>query len=195
MNTHPLPIVGPWKFGFTLDQHTVSSEFLGYDLDERPIFDTTRSEVGELLFQCKYRGDRAACAQLAEAAAEFLRSKGAVVNAVVPVPPSKIRSFQPLAAIAAQLATRLGVMCDTGSLRKVKETAELKGVEDLAERQDALADAFGIQGNALRGKSVLLFDDLYRSGASMSAAAHTLTDQGGVASIVALALTRTRSRT
>src|SRR3954449_2780044 len=104
---NPLPIVGPWAAGFTLDQHTVSAEFLGYDLNERPIFDTVRSEIGELLFQCKYRGDRAAYRKLAEIANEFLRSKRISIDVVVPVPPSQARPFQPLMAIAFRVAKLL----------------------------------------------------------------------------------------
>lgn len=195
MKINPLPIKGPWNAGFTLDQHTVSAEFLGYDQNGRPIFDTVRSEVGELLYQSKYRGNREACRTLATVAADFVRDRSIKADVVVPVPPSRTRAFQPLADIASRVANELGIEYDGTSLKKVKETPELKGVEDLAERATALRDAFGVEGNALRGKVVLLFDDLYRSGASMSSAARSLRTQGAVASVIALALTRTRSRT
>jgi competence protein ComFC len=46
----------------------------------------------------------------------------------------------------------------------------------------------------VRGRRVLLFDDLYRSGATLSAAAHALQDEGKVAEVRVLAVTRTRSR-
>lgn len=195
MNLHPLPIRGPWDRGVTLDLHTVSAEFLGYDLNERPLFDTVRSEVGELLFRCKYRSDRNACAVLAEIAADFLWANRVAVDVVVPVPPSKIRPFQPLQNVASQVASRLGVRYDQNSLVKVKETLEIKSVEDLDARRDALADAFVVEGDSLAGRAVLLFDDLYRSGASMSAAARVLRAQGRASYIVAMALTRTRNRT
>jgi predicted amidophosphoribosyltransferase len=128
-------------------------------------------------------------------AAEFVQECRLVVDVVVPVPPSRARPFQPLAAIASQLARRLGAAYDPGSLRKVKETPELKSVEEMAEREAALAGAFDVQGESLRGKRVLLFDDLYRSGASMREAARTLRQKGGLMGLTALALTRTRSRT
>lgn len=64
----------------------------------------------------------------------------------------------------------------------------------MAEREAALSDAFEAREMALAGRAILLFDDLYRSGASMGAVARALSVQGRVASIVALALTRTRSR-
>ena len=195
MKIDPLEIRGPWSLGFTLDTHTISSEFLGYDPQGNPQFDTVRSEIGETLFQCKYRGDRGACEILADVAAEFVRSRKLDVDVVVPIPPSKVRSFQPLDRIASGLAARLGVTYDAVSLRKVKETPEVKSMSEMAERETALRDAFDVHAQSLRGRTVLLFDDLYRSGASMGAAAQVLRAKGGAASVIALALTRTRSRT
>ncbi|MBV9772549.1 MAG: ComF family protein, partial [Gemmatimonadetes bacterium] len=110
MNTNPSPILGPWDHGFTLDVHTVSAEFLGYDLHGHPQFDTVRSEIGEKLYRLKYRGDRDASMALAAVAAEFVRDQRIPVDVVVPIPPSKMRSFQPLMDIASRLAKRLGVV-------------------------------------------------------------------------------------
>lgn len=191
---NPSRITGPWDAGFTLDAHTLSAEFLGYDLDGRAQFDTVRSELGELLYRLKYRGDRAASIPLAAVAAEFIRARRLPVDVIVPVPPSKVRSFQPLLAIASALAKELGAGYDARSLRKVKETAELKSVEEMAEREAALRGAFEVHEDALAGQRVLLLDDLYRSGASMSEAARTLRSRGRIASLVVLALTRTRSK-
>jgi predicted amidophosphoribosyltransferase len=191
---NPLRITGPWDAGFTLDAHTISAEFLGYDLDGRAQFDTVRSELGEMLYRLKYRGDRAASIPLAAVAAEFIRARRLPVDVIVPVPPSKVRSFQPLLAIASSLASELRVGFDARSLRKVKETAELKSVEEMAEREAALEGAFDVQGHALTGRRILMLDDLYRSGATMSEAARTLRSRGRIASLVVLALTRTRSR-
>jgi len=42
------------------------------------------------------------------------------------------------------------------------------------------------------GKSVLLVDDLYRSGATLTAAAQAITNQGGAKTVYVLAITRTR---
>jgi len=47
---------------------------------------------------------------------------------------------------------------------------------------------------ALSGKEVLVLDDLYRSGATMSAVAHALRSEGSAANVYVLALTRTRRR-
>lgn len=194
MKINPVPIYGPWDLGITLDSHTISAEFLGYDLHGNPQFDTLRSELGELLFQLKYRGDRRASATLAAVAAQFIRKNRIALDLVVPVPPSRVRPFQPLMAIAAALANELGIAYDPRVLKKVKETGELKSVAEMKEREEALRGAFDVDDNALAGRRVLLLDDLYRSGASMREAANTLRSRGRVRSLTVLALTRTRSK-
>jgi competence protein ComFC len=194
MKIDPRQVTGPWDAGFTLDVHTTSAEFLGYDLDGRAQFDTVRSEIGEALYQLKYRGDRSSSIVLAAVAGKFIRSRGLAIEVVVPVPPSKVRPFQPLIAVARHLARELQAECDVRSLRKVKETPELKSIEEMAEREVALRDAFEVRGDSLADRHVLLLDDLYRSGASMREAARTLRSQGRIASLTVMALTRTRSR-
>ena len=84
---------------------------------------------------------------------------------------------------------------DSSSVAKVKETPELKSMQDVAAREKALRGAFRVDGKKLSGKRVILFDDLYRSGASMEEVARTLQKQAGVKTVIALALTRTRSNT
>lgn len=192
MTIDPAKIKGPWDIGFALDLHTVSSTFLGYDTSGRAQYDTVRSDLGELLYRLKYHGDKKSVSILAGAAADFLREQKIVVEVVVPLPPSKVRAVQPVVLIAQRLASELGIDFAGNALRKVKETPELKSMADIAERKSALADAFEADPKKLRGRRVLLLDDLYRSGASMAAASRALRGQGLVSFIAAVALTRTR---
>jgi hypothetical protein len=50
----PEPIDGPWIEGFVLDRHVISSHPIGY-VGEHMQFETTRSPLGELVYQLKYR--------------------------------------------------------------------------------------------------------------------------------------------
>jgi len=50
-------IEGSWKLGFVLDKHVDHSEFLGTDQFGHDQFDTVRTEIGEAIFQLKYRND------------------------------------------------------------------------------------------------------------------------------------------
>ena len=50
-------IEGKWDLGYVLDKHVLSSIYTGDNAQGRAQFDTLRSEVGEALFQLKYRQD------------------------------------------------------------------------------------------------------------------------------------------
>jgi len=45
---------GPWAKGFAFDLHTISSEYTGDNEYGHPTFDTTRSQIGQLLYELKY---------------------------------------------------------------------------------------------------------------------------------------------
>ena len=131
-------------------------------------------------------------APIVEAVGEFIKNWGIHPDAVVPVPPSKQRSFQPVLAIAGELARSMNIPLLADSIKKTKATHQMKDLGDFAARAAALEAAF-TSDKALEGKAVLLFDDLFQSGATMNVAARTLKGQGQVKSVYALALTRTRN--
>jgi predicted amidophosphoribosyltransferase len=68
----------------------------------------------------------------------------------------------------------------------------MKDVGDFSERVTTLEKTF-VSDRNIEGETVLLFDDLFQSGATMDVAARTLKGQGMVKSVFALALTRTRN--
>lgn len=51
MTIDPTEVQGAWTRGWTLDRHTTSSTFLGYNEYGHAQYDTTRSGLGELLYQ------------------------------------------------------------------------------------------------------------------------------------------------
>ena len=194
MKLSTLEVTGPWDFGLTLDEHTLRSDFLGYDAAGRPQFDTERTEIGDLVYRVKYGGDRKAISQLAGVTARTLLRRGLKIDVVLAVPPSKARTFQPLIAIAKAVAEELEVPFDGTSLKKVKETPELKSMADNNDRKKALAGAFEVADGRFEGHRVLLVDDLYRSGATMAAVSRIVKKPGKASFIAAVALTRTRTR-
>ncbi|MBI4500693.1 MAG: ComF family protein [Gemmatimonadetes bacterium] len=189
----PSKITGLWDDGYALDLHTRGAGFLGYDQYGHALFDTHYTELGDLLYKLKYGGDSSGADRLAAVAAEFVRGWKVNPEVIVPVPPSRVRVAQPLVEVAQRSATELNLTLDTESVKKTRDTPQLKSVIDSAERRKLLNGAFSLQGTALNGRRVLLFDDLFRSGATMNAVTKTL-KESGVAVVFALALTRTRSR-
>jgi predicted amidophosphoribosyltransferase len=70
---------------------------------------------------------------------------------------------------------------------------QLKDVFDYHERIKLLENVHNVTSTALRGKSVLHVDDLYRSGATLNAVTEALRTKGKVSAVYAFAPTRTRS--
>ena len=189
---HPKEIKGSWDQGYVLDVHTISSTMIGYNEFGHPEFDTLRSELGEMVYRLKYKGDKGVVALVVEAIGNFVKDWGIHPDAVVPMPPSKQRSFQPVVEIAGELARSMNLPLRADSLRKTKATQQMKDVGDFGARVAVLEATF-VSDEALAGKAVLLFDDLFQSGATMNVAARTLKGQGRAKSVYALALTRTRN--
>lgn len=189
----PMRIPGRWREGYVLAFHTLSSTYLGDDEFGHPQFDTRRSEVGELLYQLKYQGNQAVVGELVETAARFVESSWKPgMTTVVAVPPSRARASQPVLVFAEGLAKRLNVTFARDGVVRTREVPELKNVFDYEERLRILTGLYRVSSD-ISGQSVLLVDDLYRSGATMNAVTSTLYD-AGASNVFALALTRTRSR-
>lgn len=178
-----------------MDVHTTSSEFLGYDQNGNAQFNTTRSPLGELLYQLKYRGQAEAAAQIASAMADFLGSKPNTllrIELIVPMPASAARPTQPVVEIAKELgkAIRKAVLSD--AIEKIRDTPSLKDVHDAEKRRELLDGAFKVDHAKINGKGILLIDDLYRSGATANTVTVALIG-AGASPVYFLAATRTRS--
>ena len=189
---NPTRIPGRWSNGFTLDVHTTSSGLAGRDGYGHPQFASKRSELGELLYRLKFRGDKSVVSEIAEVVGTFAESYLPKVDLIVPVPPSTPRKEQPVILLARAIGERIGIPVFEDCVWKVRETSQLKNVFDFDERSRLLDGAFEIDRSVANGKTVLLFDDLYRSGATLNAVNSLLYDRGGAKDVLALALTRTR---
>jgi competence protein ComFC len=196
MTTNPIEVRGAWTRGWTLDRHTTSSTFLGYNEHGHAQYDTIRSPLGELLYQLKYRGQNTVD-QVTDVMAGFFDTKPnglAKIDIVLPVPPSTLRQIQPVIQIATAIAKKLGKAFSANAVRKTRETPGLKNVHDPEERRELLEGAFEVDASQVKGKGLLLIDDLYRSGATANAVTVALF-AAGAARVYFLAATRTRSST
>lgn len=194
MKNNILPIKGNWDAGYVLDKHTLSSTYIGDNEYGHPQFDTTRSEVGEALYQLKYRGDFKQADPLAAEIQRYLVPKFGPVGLIVPMPATNPRPRQPVTEIAKALANRLRVTAFDDLLVKAPAVAGAPALKDIGGKDakvEALKGRFVIR-DAIAGQgrwNVLLVDDLFDSGASMEAACATLRTYHKIDKIFVAALT------
>lgn len=176
-----------WKLGYALDEHTVSSV-----PDGAGGFLTTRTPMGQLVYDLKYGAKRAVARKIALVMAGWVRRKYGHfdIDGVVAVPSSTSRPWQPVESIAKRLSERLGIRDFSRQLQKAKTTKSLKNVFDPIERKRELDGAFK-STERLRGKIILVIDDLFRSGMTASEVCRVLRT-GGVKKVLLLTATKTR---
>lgn len=110
---------------------------------------------------------------------------------IVPVPPSAKRPVQPVIVLAKGIGKEIGlsvVECVTAT----RPATQMKSIDDPEERRRALVGLYAVDRAATQGKRILLFDDLFRSGATMNAVKDLLLGPGGASKVDAFTITRTR---
>jgi ComF family protein len=111
-------------------------------------------------------------------------------DVVIPVPLHWLRRFRrgynQSEALARALAPGLGLPCRPGWLRRVRNTPHQTG-QSLASRRRNVQDAFRARPRAsLRGKTVLLIDDVLTTGSTCNEAAKALRTAGAARVVVAV---------
>ncbi|MBA4356017.1 MAG: ComF family protein, partial [Novosphingobium sp.] len=121
---------------------------------------------------------------LPQGLAEAYADPGAACDAVVPVPlhASRLRSrrFNQAELIARRVARKLQLPCTPAALARIRETPSQVGLS-ANQRQLNVRGAFAVpeaQVAAVRGKTILLIDDLMTTGATLAACARALKRAG-----------------
>lgn len=184
-------IVGNWDAGYVLDKHSLHSEIVGQNAHGYPVWNTTRTEVGEALFQLKYRGDFSRVGPLAAQLVESIYSRFDKVGLIVPMPASNFRNRQPVTELAMELGRLVDKPVFDELLTKTANGQQLKDLTSKADKQMALADSFTLhEGIGNEGRwNVLLVDDLFHTGASLEAACAALRPYRKIGRIYVAAVT------
>ncbi|HAL61008.1 MAG TPA: hypothetical protein DCP08_01195 [Chloroflexi bacterium] len=180
-STVPKPLQGLWHLGFALDFH---SRFEG---DER-----RRTELGELTYRYKYGGEKRLAKVLSTRLADFIKKNAPFRDAdgIVCIPSTwKRRNYDPVPLLARHVAQEAGLPFFSDALEKVRYTDPQKELRTLAAKQRNILSAFMVRGD-VKGKRILLLDDLCDSGATLQEATRVLTI-AGAEEVLVLVLTKT----
>jgi ComF family protein len=182
-------IAPPWcaacnlPFDFDRGPHALCGECLA----TAPVHDVVRAAVAygttarTLALRLKYGGRTSHAATAARLMARHM-PEGADLLVPVPLHRWRIwgRGFNQAALIAQGLARASGVAAELELLRRVKATPVLRGLGPRG-RAKAVAGAFALAPGAkerLKGRSVVLVDDVYTSGATTDACVRVLKRAG-----------------
>ena len=194
MQVNVQKIFGKWDISYSLDKHTISSIFTGNNEYGHPTFDTTRTEVGEALYQLKYKSDLSKVTILAKQIVDSLGNHFQSVSFIIPMPPSKHRIPQPVKEIAKQVAVMMNKPYNDNLLVKTSSTDQVKNIPSKEARIKILCSAFKVNDVLADGKyNVLIVDDLCDTGSSLEAATLMLKQYTKINKIFVVAVTRKNS--
>ena len=160
----------------------------GRCLAEPPAYDRLRAAVAygdiarAVALKLKYGGRPGVAETMARFMERHLDGSAAPVLAPVPLHRWRLwrRGYNQAALIAGALARRAGLEARLDLVERVKATPVLRGMSP-RERKQAVRGAFRVNPKrkaALKGKAVILVDDVYTSGATANACARILRRAG-----------------
>ncbi len=117
---------------------------------------------------------------------------------IIPMPPSKPRKLQPVLEIARGIKAGTGKFIAEFTVAKIKETPELKSVKTYEEKKKIIKGAYGYKSakarSIVKGKTVLVVDDLFDTGATADEITRVLKEEGEASKVFVLAITRTKGK-
>jgi ComF family protein len=169
---------------------------LGDDLDRVRAALAYGTEGRRLILGLKYRARFQAVPVFATWLLRAGRELLTDVDLILPVPLHRWRLLQrgynQSALLAGELARRAGLACRHDVLRKTRATRSQQGLGAAARARNVTAVAFAVatrHQSCVRGRSLLLVDDVLTTGTTLGACARTL-KRAGAARVDALALAR-----
>ncbi len=161
----------------------------GACIADPPRFDRLRAAVayGEIAravaLKLKYAGRPGVAETMAQLMSRHLH-RGDPDALLVPVPLHRWRiwkrGYNQAALIASALARRTGLRAELALIERIKATPPLKGL-GRRERANAVRGAFRLREASAefgKGRTIILVDDVFTSGATANACAHALKRRG-----------------
>lgn len=147
----------------------------------------------ELIFDLKYNGKGYVAEKFGDMLYDRISCEDICPDVIIPVPVSrkklKERGFNQACLMAERLSYRMGVPVDMKVISRRKDTRPLRGMTPL-QRMEMLDGAFALypwSERRINGKTILLVDDIYTTGATADACSRILSE-GGAKEIRVLSL-------
>ena len=139
------------------------------------------SPVQNGLHTMKYRRNIGLGEALATQMSEFVKSLHWNVDILIPVPLGKKRlkerGYNQVALVARPLAYFVSILYLPGALWKARDTRSQVGL-DVSQRQKNVTNAYRAEERKVKGKSVLLMDDVSTTGSTILSATDALLSAG-----------------
>lgn len=168
----------------------------------RPCFSVLRScspfdgRIRTALHRLKYRRDVGLGEALTPQFSQFAAGLGWFAELLVPVPLGqkrlRERGYNQVELIARPLAVTMGVSYAPDALDRVRDTRSQVGLSR-RERQDNVRAAFRSKAARVRGRRILLVDDVATTGSTLSSCAEALY-ASGARDVLALTVARAMPR-
>lgn len=169
---------------YILDDHLISSEYMGEDEYGRKKFDNKRTKVGEALYKLKYDTNAVGLQYIIDEVYKDLKQNNLLnINFVVPAPYTKYRKIQPVCAICDLLAQKLN--CNYAEALKKLSKNQAK------DKQFNLQNDIHCIDNSLWG-NVLLIDDFYSTGNTIKKCINELKQNNNILNVYTVCITKTK---
>ena len=138
--------------------------------------------IRKAIHELKYRNLRAISTRLAELLANYLKENQLPGEALVGVPlhPRRLRErgYNQSSLLAKELGKCVGLPVIEDCLIRVKQAQPQVKAADVEQRRRNVADAFVCRDERVKGKRIVLIDDVCTSGATLESCAATLKNKG-----------------
>lgn len=187
--------------GFPFEYAVGADSLCARCLGRRPAYDLARAALvynqhsRKLVLSFKHGGHTQELSRFADHLKRTGRSFWNETDMLIPVPlhPRRLikRRYNQAAILAQALAKKIGNTCRTDILMRTKSTPS-QGLQTVSGRFRNVQNAFNVTGKfyqSLSGKTIVIVDDVFTTGATLEACARTL-KRAGAQRVYAVTLAR-----
>ena len=176
-------LIGEFDVGYALANHTTIQEGV-----------RQYTPLGQMVYEFKYQSRKSHINALITEMIKFLDEADDYqqIDLLVPVPSTMAdRKYDPVGYLVTELSNRAKLQLDSDVLIKTRKTRPQKEMVNITQKTMNVKGAFKVQNHEkIRGKNILLIDDLYDSGTTLNECTRVL-KSAGARKILVLTLTRT----